>query len=178
MLQNRYGFNSSKVTRVQVTGHIGAIIGGITIGYSSQIVGRRFAMICMCILGGMLLYPYAFTSGPGLYAAAFFELFFVFGAWGVVPIYLIELSPPAYRTFVVGTSYHLGTLMSAPSNIIMTRLGEHFPLPSRDGEVIYDYRAVICIVVGIAFACTALVVSLGPEMRGADLRTGDIEDLR
>ena len=42
-------------------------------------------------------------------AAAFFEQFCVQGAWGVVPIHLMELSPGSFRTFVVGTSYQLGT---------------------------------------------------------------------
>lgn len=41
-------------------------------------------------------------------AAAFFEQFCVQGAWGVIPIHLMELSPGSFRTFVVGTSYQLG----------------------------------------------------------------------
>lgn len=44
-------------------------------------------------------------------AAAFFEQFCVQGAWGVIPIHLMELSPGSFRTFVVGTSYQLGTCL-------------------------------------------------------------------
>ncbi|KAH7397140.1 major facilitator superfamily [Pyrenochaeta sp. MPI-SDFR-AT-0127] len=169
MLQNKYGFDSSGVTRVQVTGNIGGIVGGTLIGYSSQIFGRRLAIIAMCILGGALLYPYTFSSDSGLYAAAFFEQFMVQGAFGVVPIHLIELSPPAFQTFIVGTSYHLGILVASASNSIETAIGERYPLPSRDGTATYDYGTVICIFAACVFVVLALVVSLGPEDRGAAL---------
>jgi SHS family lactate transporter-like MFS transporter len=175
MLRNKYGLNSSQITLVQVTANIGAFIGGTSIGYASQIFGRRFAIICMCLLGGSLLYPYTFSSVPGLYAAVFFEQFFVQGAFGVVPIHLIELSPPAYRTFIVGTSYHLGVLIASASNSIETAIGERYPLPSRDGTIVYDYSLVICIFAACVFAFVASVASLGPERRGATLRDGDDE---
>lgn len=169
MLQNKYGFDSSGVTRVQVTGNIGGIVGGTLIGYSSQIFGRRLAIIAMCILGGALLYPYTFSSDSGLYAAAFFEQFMVQGAFGVVPIHLIELSPSAFRTFIMGTSYHLGILVASASNSIETAIGERYPLPSRDGTATYDYGTVICIFAACVFVVLALVVSLGPENKGAAL---------
>ena len=175
MLQNKYGFDSSGVTRVQVTGNIGGIVGGTLIGYSSQIFGRRLAIIVMCILGGALLYPYTFSSDSGLYAAAFFEQFMVQGAFGVVPIHLIELSPPAFQTFIVGTSYHLGILVASASNSIETAIGERYPLPSRDGTATYDYGTVICIFAACVFVVLALVVSLGPEDRGAAL-SGNNDD--
>ena len=124
MLKNKYDFSATKITRVVVVLNVGAIIGGATIGYCSQIFGRRLSIIVVCILGGSLLYPYTSTSGPGIYAAVFFMQFFVHGAWGIVPIHLIELSPPAFRTFVVGTSYQLGNLISAASNTIETTIGE------------------------------------------------------
>jgi SHS family lactate transporter-like MFS transporter len=169
MLQNKYGFDSSAVTRVQVTGNIGGIVGGTLVGFSSQIFGRRLAIIAMCILGGALLFPYTFSSGSGLYAAAFFEQFMVQGAFGVVPIHLIELSPPNFRTFIVGTSYHLGILVASASNSIETAIGERYPLPSRDGTATYDYGIVICIFAACVFIVLALVVSLGPENRGLAL---------
>jgi SHS family lactate transporter-like MFS transporter len=175
MLQNKYGFDSSGVTRVQVTSNIGGIVGGTLIGYSGQIFGRRLAIIAVCILGGALLYPYTFSSDSGLYAAAFFEQFMVQGAFGVVPIHLIELSPASFRTFIVGTSYHLGVLVASASNSIETAIGERYPLPSRDGTATYDYGTVICIFAACVFVVLALVVSLGPEDRGAAL-SGNNED--
>jgi SHS family lactate transporter-like MFS transporter len=37
------------------------------------------------------------------------------GAWGVVPIYLGEISPPAFRAAFAGLAYQLGNAASAGS---------------------------------------------------------------
>jgi SHS family lactate transporter-like MFS transporter len=47
----------------------------------------------MCICAGALIYPYSFISSEAVIAAAFFEQFFVQGAFGVIPGHLSELSP-------------------------------------------------------------------------------------
>lgn len=176
MLRNKYAFNSSEITRIQVTANIGAMIGGAIFGYLSQVFGRRFTIVLMCILGSAMLYPYTFSSGNGIYAAVFFEQFFVQGAWGVVPIHLLELSPAAFRTFVVGTSYQFGNLIAAASNSIETSIGERYPLPPRDGIEMYDYSFVICIFAACTFVYVIVVASLGPEERGATLRRDDDEE--
>ena len=80
-------------------------------GWASQIFGRRFTIIVMCIVGGALLYPYTFVSSKKIMAAAFFEQFCVQGAWGVIPVHLMELSPGSIRTFAVGCAYQLGNLV-------------------------------------------------------------------
>lgn len=118
MLTNQYGFSATAVTVTQVVANLGAMTGGTTVGYCSQIFGRRFSIIFICIIGGALLYPYTFTNSKAIMAAAFFEQFCVQGAWGVIPIHLMELSPGALRTFVVGTSYQLGNLASSASSTI------------------------------------------------------------
>jgi SHS family lactate transporter-like MFS transporter len=81
MLTNEYNFSSNKVTVTQVVANLGAMLGGTTVGYSSQIFGRRFCIVVMCAL----LYPYTYVSNTGVIAAAFFEQFCVQGAWGVIP---------------------------------------------------------------------------------------------
>lgn len=73
--------------------NLGAMTGGTLIGYGSQIFGRRFSIIVISIVGGALLYPYCFVTNEKIIAAAFFEQFCVQGAWGVIPIHLMELSP-------------------------------------------------------------------------------------
>lgn len=85
MLTNQYEFSKNAVTVTQVVANLGAITGGTVVGYFSQMFGRRFSIICVCILGGALLYPYTFTSSHAVIAAAFFEQFCVQGAWGVIP---------------------------------------------------------------------------------------------
>lgn len=156
MLTNQYKFSPNAVTVTQVVANLGAMTGGTIVGYSSQIFGRRLCIIVMCVIGGALLYPYTYTSSKAVIAAAFFEQFCVQGAWGVIPIHLMELSPGAFRTFVVGTSYQLGNLASSASSTIEAELGEKYPLPSitdKAGKTIkrYEYGKVICIFVSCTF---------------------------
>jgi MFS transporter, SHS family, lactate transporter len=174
MLKNQYKFSPNAVTVTQVVANLGAMTGGTTVGYCSQIFGRRFSILVMCVIGGALLYPYTFTSSKAVIAAAFFEQFCVQGAWGVIPIHLMELSPGAFRTFVVGTAYQLGNLASSASSTIEATLGEQFPLPSirnAKGQEVkrYEYGKVICIFMGCVFAYVILLTIVGPEKRGKDL---------
>lgn len=155
--------------------------GGTIVGYSSQSLGRRFSIICMCIVGGALLYPYTFTSSKAVIAAAFFEQFCVQGAWGVIPIHLMELSPGSLRTFVVGTSYQLGNLASSASSTIEATIGERFPLPSikSKGKTVhrYQYGKVICIFLGCVFAYVIILTIIGPEKLGRNLEVSHDSDV-
>ena len=105
---------------------------------------------------------------------------FVRGAWGIVPIHLIELSPPAFRTFVVGTSYQLGNLISAASNTFETTIGERYPLPDRieDGEVVhvYDYSVVMRIFTACVFVYVVVITFLGPEELGKSMIEDDDDE--
>lgn len=106
----------------------------------------------VCVLGGALLYPYGFLTDERIMAVAFFEQFAVQGAWGVIPIHLMELSPASFRTFVVGTSYQLGNLISSASSTIEATAGERFPLPpTSTGVKRYVYGKVIAIFLGAVF---------------------------
>lgn len=144
MLQNQYSFSANAVTVTQVVANLGAMAGGTVIGYCSQIFGRRFSIIFISVIGGALLYPYSFVGNERIIAAAFFEQFCVQGAWGVIPIHLMELSPGSFRTFVVGTSYQLGNLVSSASSTIEATIGERFPLPPAGKTPRYQYGKVIC----------------------------------
>jgi MFS transporter, SHS family, lactate transporter len=173
MLSNQFRFTPDAVTVTQVVANLGAMTGGTTVGYCSQIFGRRFSIISICIIGGALLYPYTFVKSHSVTAAAFFEQFCVQGAWGVIPIHLMELSPGSFRTFVVGTSYQLGNLASSASSTIEAQLGENYPLPSieKEGKTVarYYYGKVICIFMGAVYAYVILLTFIGPEYRGRNL---------
>ncbi|KAK5053060.1 hypothetical protein LTR84_002034 [Exophiala bonariae] len=181
MLTNQFKFSPNAVTVTQVVANLGAMTGGTTIGYCSQIFGRRFSIIVICILGGALLYPYTFTSSKAVIAAAFFEQFCVQGAWGVIPIHLMELSPGSLRTFVVGTSYQLGNLASSASSTIESELGSNWPLEPlhKNGKTIkrYNYGKVICIFMGAVYAYVILLTFVGPEKRGRSLDVQDDADM-
>ena len=177
MIQNQYNFSPDAVTVTQVVANLGAMTGGTVVGYSSQIFGRRFSIIVISIVGGALLYPYTFISSKKIMAAAFFEQFCVQGAWGVIPIHLMELSPGSFRTFVVGTSYQLGNLVSSASSTIETTIGERFPLPPKGKVKRYEYGKVICIFMGCVFAYVIVLALVGPENLGQKFGVAHDRDL-
>ncbi|PHH67689.1 hypothetical protein CDD83_6465 [Cordyceps sp. RAO-2017] len=168
MLESQLGFGPTRVTLTQVVSNLGAMLGGTLVGFGSQSVGRRLSILVCCVAGGALLYPYTFVGSDAVMAAAFFQQFCVQGAWGVVPVHLMELSPGAFRTFVVGTSYQLGNLASSASSTIEARLGEQFPLPAPPGGEAaagerFEYGKVICIFMACVYAYVIALTLLGPE---------------
>lgn len=177
MLTNQYNFSSDAVTVTQVVANLGAMTGGTIIGYCSSIFGRRFSIIFICVIGGALLYPYTFVGSHKIIAAAFFEQFCVQGAWGVIPIHLMELSPGSFRTFVVGTSYQLGNLVSSASSTIEATIGERFPLPPKGKTSRYEYGKVICIFMGCVYAYVILLTFIGPEYRGRNFDVASDSDM-
>ncbi|KAK9449511.1 major facilitator superfamily domain-containing protein [Limtongia smithiae] len=179
MLTVQLGFSTNKNTVTMVVANLGAIAGGIVFGHISDSLGRRLSIMIACVLGGALIYPWAFVRDNGIMAAVFFLQFMVQGAWGVVPIYLSELSPPAMRAFIVGTAYQLGNLASSASSTIEAKIGERFPLEALSTSTVkrYDYGKVMAIFMGCVFGFVLIVIFLGPEHRGAELsvRDGDEE---
>ncbi|OQU96999.1 hypothetical protein CLAIMM_03004 [Cladophialophora immunda] len=179
MLKAQKEFSADAVTVTQVVASLGAIAGFIVFGYVSQIFGRRLSMIVGSIIGGALLYPYTFTNGTSIIAPAFFGQFFILGIFGIVPIYLSELSPGSVRTFVVGTTYQLGSLVSSASSTIEATLGERFPLPNTsNGVPRYDYGKVICIFTACAIVFDVFFLLIGPEKRAAHLDVEPDDDLK
>lgn len=79
LLENEYEFSPDAVTVTQVVANLGAMAGGTTVGYLSQMLGRRFSIVYISVVGGALLYPYSFVSTEKVAAAAFFEQFCVQG---------------------------------------------------------------------------------------------------
>ncbi|KAK4172441.1 putative carboxylic acid transporter protein [Triangularia setosa] len=188
LLDTQFLFSRDQGTIIQVIANVGAMLGGMTIGFMSQFAGRRLSILVMCALGGALLYPYTSTDianqGWGrIAAAAFWEQFAVQGAWGVVPAHLMELSPAKFRTFVVGTSYQLGNLISSASSTIESTIAERFPLPAEPGsdgamlEQRYEYGKVICIFMGCVYAYMVVLTLLGPEYLGRRFDRRDSEAL-
>ena len=182
MLSNQFNFSPNAVTVTQVVANLGAMTGGTIVGYSSQSLGRRFSIIVMCIIGGALIYPYGFVGNTRIIAPAFFEQFCVQGAWGVIPVHLMELSPGSFRTFVVGTSYQLGNLVSSASSTIEATIGEDFPLPDKVSKGKhthrYEYGKVIAIFMGCVYAYVILLTLIGPEARGAMMDVSHDQDLK
>jgi MFS transporter, SHS family, lactate transporter len=183
-LKDQLGESPTNTTIITVIGQIGALLGGTTIGYISTLIGRRLTMMCACVIGGALVPAYIFTRSLRIIAPVFFEQFFVGGVWGPIPIHLIELSPPALRSLIVGLTYQLGNLASSASATIESTIGERFPLPpGAGGTKRYDYGKVIGIFLGAVWAYILFFLFWGPEMtweeRGEMAKeASEFEDLR
>lgn len=176
MLTAQLGFSANASTVINSVANLGALVGGITLGHLSEFVGRRLTIMLACVVGGALIYPWAFSQGTNINAAVFFMQFCVQGAWGVIPIYLSECSPPQFRAFIVGVAYQLGNLVSSASSTIESTVGERFPLKGPNGQVVvnkYDYAKVMAILMGCVFGYVLLVIFVGPEFRHRALLTDD-----
>lgn len=92
------------------------------------------------------------------------------------------MAPEHFRSFVVGTAYQLGNLVSSASATIEATIGERFPLPPlANGLTRYDYGLVMAIFMGCVyfygissqvFRLMFLVIVLamiGPEARKKDV---------
>ena len=137
---------------------LGAILGGLAVGFLSDRIGRRSAVI-LAFFGAVLcvrFWAFAPVGNLSLLAlGGFLVQFMVQGAWGVVPAHLAELTPDSVRGFLPGFGYQCGALISGTLPYLQETLAESYPRPR--------VMAVTCVVV---FLLGALVVYLGPERKG------------
>jgi SHS family lactate transporter-like MFS transporter len=170
-------FSPGLVTITTVVANCGAIIGGILVGYFSSCFGRRLSILVFLVIGALLIPAYVLPQDSCIIAGAFFQQMCVQGVWGVVPIHLMELSPVQFRSFVIGTAYQLGNLISSASSTIEAQAGQHFRIKtvniqSADKEH-YDYGKVMAIFLSCVYIYLFIVILLGPEKRNIDETTVD-----
>ncbi|KAJ1556041.1 hypothetical protein HK405_008328 [Cladochytrium tenue] len=170
------GYSSNDKAATVAISSFGAIVGGTTIGYLGQYFGRRRAILACCIGAGAIIYPWAFSKSLGsLQVAAFWMQFFVQGAWGCVPSYLAEISPPAIRATFPGLMYNLGNMVSAASATIEAQVGQNYPTTNYKGDVVPNYGLTQAIFISCTVVGLILTISVGKEDRQAVLVTGALE---
>lgn len=161
------GLDNSGASRASILMKTGAVVGGTILGYISQWFGRRRTIICAALISGALIPAWILpTSERALSATGFFMQFFVQGAWGVIPIHLNELSPPAFRSSFPGITYQLGNMISSPSAEIVNLLAEKNFIRDSAGELVEAYGPVMGIATAIIAIGIAVTTALGPERRG------------
>ncbi|PWZ02074.1 MFS general substrate transporter [Testicularia cyperi] len=169
---------STLASKATIIANCGAISGGFVAGYLSQYLGRRLTIIMFVIITGALIPAWILPNSFGALAAgAFFLQFGVQGAWGVVPVYLSEISPPAFRATYAGLAYQLGNAASSASSQIEAvggdNLKERNPAwtptsPATVEEFIPAYAKVSAILLGTVCAYLIIVVTFGWEFKGAE----------
>jgi SHS family lactate transporter-like MFS transporter len=147
------------ISLITIIANVGAMLGGIAFGTLSQRIGRKWAIVIAALLALPVLRLWAFSTTPVMLGlGAFLMQICVQGAWGVVPVYLNELSPAAIRGTFPGLVYQLGNfLASANANIQVWIAGQYGG----------NYGMALAIVIGVVAVVIAVLVALGREPRGA-----------
>lgn len=166
-LLTQKGFANPAASRASILMKTGACVGGTIIGYISQWLGRRRAIIIAALVSCVLIPAWVLpTSESGLSASGFMIQFFVQGAWGVIPIHLNELSPPAFRSSFPGITYQLGNMISSPSAQIVNAVAESHLISGPEGERVPAYGPTMAVATAIIALGIAVTAALGPEKRG------------
>jgi len=159
-LQQQKHFAPNQVALTTMLTMVGAIIGGLIVGYCSDRFGRRRAMIGGA-LGALITVPLwvAAPTSALLVFGGFLMQLFVQGAWGVIPAHMNELSPGHLRGFLPGFAYQIGMVLAGVAPYIEAVLGEHYSYAQAMG-----YLAAAALVLG------SVVIALGPEAHGVTFR--------
>jgi sugar phosphate permease len=161
------GLSNAAASRASIWMKVGACFGGCIIGYLSQFVGRRRAMMTSAIISACLIPAWILPkTEASLSASGFMIQFFVQGAWGVIPIHLNELSPPAFRSSFPGITYQLGNMISSPSAQIVNALAESHTVAGVKSGRVKAYGPVMAIATAIIAMGIFATVAVGPERRG------------
>ncbi|EZF28420.1 Carboxylic acid transporter [Trichophyton interdigitale] len=159
--------NNSAASRASILMKAGACVGGTIIGYMSQWFGRRRSMVLSALMSAILIPAWVLPHGErSLSASGFMMQFFVQGAWGVIPIHLNELSPPAYRSSFPGLTYQLGNMISSPSAQIVNAVAESVSVRGDSGKPAPAYGATMGVATAIIALGIMITTAFGPEMRG------------
>ncbi|KAJ6180470.1 hypothetical protein N7519_010931 [Penicillium mononematosum] len=140
-------------SRASILMKTGACVGGTIIGYLSQFV--------------VLIPAWILPEGErSLSATGFFMQFFIQGAWGVIPVHLAELSPPAFRSSFTGLTYQIGNMISSPSSQIINAVAESTFITSAAGHRVEAYGPVMGVATAIIALGIMVTAAVGPEKRG------------
>jgi SHS family lactate transporter-like MFS transporter len=140
--------------------NIGAILGGICFGALSDRWGRKRSIVTAALLALPCIPLFALGHSLVLLAVgAFLMQFMVQGAWGVVPAYLIELSPEPVRATFPGFAYQLGNLLTSRNSVFQAQAARRYG----------GLGPVLAVTVLVVAAYLAIVASLGRESRGQTL---------
>jgi SHS family lactate transporter-like MFS transporter len=160
-LQRFWHFGPAERSTVSAISMIGAIVGGVTIGFLSDRIGRKKAVSISLLIAIAVTPLWAYAPHVVLLViGAFLMQFFVQGAWGVIPAHLSELSPNEIRGFLPGFAYQCGVLVAGSVGYLEAAFAEHV-----------SYATAMALTAGCICAGAAIVAVLGPEHKGVEFGT-------
>lgn len=161
-LQSDHHFDPHTVSVMGIVLSLGALAGGIAFGTLSERWGRKPAIITAALLTIPVVPLFTLAHGRlALGCGAFLLQFMVQGAWGVVPVYLSEISPGPTRATFPGLAYQLGNLLASRISNLQARAAEHSG----------SYGRVIAVSIVAVAIFIAFVMSFARESRGAAITT-------
>jgi len=158
-LEKDWGIVGKQKATLTAISMIGAVLGGLSIGWISDRIGRRWAMIG-ALAGALAVIPlWAFAHRlPLLVLGAVLMQFCVQGAWGVVPAYVAELSPDSVRGTLPGLGNQVGVLLSSVVVYLEAVIAR--------GR---SYSFAMALTAGIVFCLAVVMTLVGRAYKGTQL---------
>ncbi|KAG2030534.1 carboxylic acid transporter protein [Suillus americanus] len=169
-LETTKGFSTHDATVATIIGNW-SYSGGVIAGWASQYIGRRLTIVYVPLINGVFIPLWVLPSSfSALSAGAFCIQVGVQGAWGVIPIQLAEMSPPAFRATFPGVAYQIGNMISSASAQIEATGGANLKTTIIKNGVptqVDDYATVQAIFIGVVAAFVVIITIIGPENHGS-----------
>ena len=163
-LKHDHGIRGVALSTIAIVGNVGAVLGGIWFGTYSERVGRRRAIVTAALLSIPMIPLWAWSHTAVMLAVGGFAMqFMVQGAWGVIPVHLNEMSPPAVRAIFPGLAYQLGNVLSSRNSVLQAAAATKY----FGGR----FAPVLAITVVVVAMIVVVLTALGREAKGADLST-------
>jgi MFS transporter, SHS family, lactate transporter len=163
-LKHDHGISGVALSAIAIVGNVGAVLGGVWFGGYSERVGRRRAVVTAALLAIPMIPLWAWSHSAVMLAVGGFAMqFMVQGAWGVIPVHLNEMSPPAVRAIFPGLAYQLGNVLSSRNSVLQAGAAVKY----FGGR----FAPVLAITVVVVAVVVAVVTTVCGEAKGADLST-------
>jgi SHS family lactate transporter-like MFS transporter len=162
-LEKGRGLEPRTVATIAIIYNVGAILGGLAVGWLSDHCGRRRAMIAAALAAVAIVPLWVFPQSLiWLTVGAFVMQFMVQGVFGVVPAHLAEMSPAEARGTFSGMAYQLGVLFASGAAYGEALVAQHL-----------GYEAALAIVAATVLLGDAIMIAVGKERKGSALHITD-----
>ncbi|MGU3291480.1 MFS transporter [Williamsia sp. M5A3_1d] len=152
------GLDATTATWIAVVYNVGAIIGGFVLGWASDRIGRKGAILVGAVLTLPIIPIFAYSTTAGMLCLGSFLIQAATqGAWASVPAHLSEMSPNAIRGFYPGVTYQLGNVIAALNLPIQQHLSER-----------WGYPMALSVTVAIAAVAVAVLTLVGTQATAID----------
>lgn len=152
------GLDATTATWIAVLYNVGAIIGGFILGWASDRIGRKGAIIVGAVLTLPIIPIFAYSTTAGMLCLGSFLIQAATqGAWAAVPAHLSEMSPNAIRGFYPGVTYQLGNVIAALNLPLQQHLSER-----------WGYPMALSVTVAVAAVVVAVLTAVGSQATAVD----------